>query len=259
MNTPFHLHGASALITGAGSGIGQATAIAFARAGAKQIFLCARTREKLELTAAHVQEENAATKTVIVAADVTTPQGRAAIAQAIGSNGSLDVLVNNAGLFEGAPIAGTSDELWQRTYDANVAAPFALVRDLLPQISASTLKAIVNISSTLASKPIANAAAYNSSKAALCQLTRSLALELAPRGVRVNCVLPAIVETPMYRGRYATDAAYAAGMKDAATIHPLGRVGRPEDIAHAILFLASGAAAWITGVELPVDGGMLVS
>ncbi len=255
----FRLDGATALVTGAGSGIGQATALAFAAAGAKRVFLCARTREKLEITAARLALAHPGVKAEVVAADVTTPAGRAAIAAAVGAHGPLDILVNNAGLFEGAPLAETTDGLWQRAYDANVTAPFALIRDLLPFLTASERKAIVNVSSTLAAKPIPNAVAYNSSKAALSHLTRSLALELAPAGVRVNCVLPAIVETPMYRGRYATDAEYARGMQGAARLHPLGRVGQPADVALAIVFLASQAAAWITGVELPVDGGMLVT
>ena len=259
MSLPFHAAGAAVLVTGAGSGIGQATAVAFAAAGAARLFLCGRTRAKLLATAALIECANKDTAVELVAADVTSAAGRAAIAAAVRSHGALDVLVNNAGLFEGGAIGETTDALWQRVFDANAGAPFALVRDLLPALKASRLKAVVNISSTLAAKPIPNAAAYNASKAALDQMTRSLALELAPAGVRVNSVLPAIVATPMYRGRYPTDAAYAEGMKGAAGLHPLGRVGTPEDIAYAVLFLASPAAAWITGVQLPVDGGMLVT
>lgn len=257
--SPFSLDGAVALVTGAGSGIGRATAIAFAEGGARGIILVARTMAKLQKTAAEIVRLHPSVITALVAADVTTVDGRAAIVAEAQTHGGLDILVNNAGLFEAAAVAETSDALWQRAYDANVTAPFALIRDLLPLLAVSRRKAVINVSSTLAEKPIPNASAYNSSKAALCQLTRSLALELAQAGIRVNCILPAIVETPMYRGRYATDSAFTQGMIDAGKLHPLGRVGQPRDIALATVFLASDAASWITGIELPVDGGMLVT
>jgi NAD(P)-dependent dehydrogenase (short-subunit alcohol dehydrogenase family) len=256
---PFRVEGAAALVTGAGSGIGRATAVTLAAAGAARLYIGARTVSRLNETAALIARANPDTAVEIWPGDVTSPKDRAALVASVRTHGRLDILVNNAGLFEGGSLAKTSDELWQRIQAANVAAPLALIRDLLPFLETSLLKAVVNIGSSLAVKPIPDAAAYNASKAALAQLTRSLALELAPSGVRVNCILPAIVETPMYRGRYASDADYAHGIEAAAQLHPLGRVGRPDDIAHAVLFLASPAAGWITGVELPVDGGMLVT
>ena len=256
--TRFRLDGATAFVTGAGSGIGRATAIACAEAGAATVFLCGRTSAKLAATAAQISAAN--TRTVIVPGDVTNADDRLRFVKTVrDANVTLDLLVNNAGLFDGLAIEATTDAVWRVCYESNVEAPFALIRDFLPAIAASRLKAVVNVGSTLAVKPIPVAAAYSSAKAALAQMTRSLALELGPRGVRVNCVHPAIIETPMYRGRYPTDASYTQGMADAAKLHPLGRVGQPEDIAAAILFLASPAASWITGVELNVDGGMLVT
>jgi NAD(P)-dependent dehydrogenase (short-subunit alcohol dehydrogenase family) len=141
--------------------------------------------------------------------------------------------------------------------DVNVTAPFALTRELVGALAKSSNASVINVSSTLAVKPIPATAAYNASKAALIQLSRSLALELGPERIRVNCILPAIVETPMYGGRFSDPAAYQEGLVAAAKLHPLGRVGQPEDVAHAAVFLASPAASWITGVALPVDGGML--
>ncbi len=251
--SPFRLDGLSAVITGAGSGIGRATALAFAASGAARLVLAGRTRAKLEET---VRQLPTGCATVLVDGDLTHAEVRARLVAAAGTE--LDVLVNNAGLFDGLSAAATTDEIWRRNFATNVDAPFALARDLLPALTARRGN-VVNVSSTLAVKPIPVAAAYNAAKAALSQMTRSLALELGPVGVRVNCVLPAIIETPMFRDRYDGPEAYAKGMAEAAKLHPLGRVGSPEDVAHAIVFLAGPAAGWVTGVELPVDGGMLVT
>lgn len=254
----FRLDGATTLVTGAGSGIGRATAFAFAEAGAGTIILCGRTAAKLEETAKALSKTK--TRSVIAAGDVTKISDRARLVATVQSlNVPLDILANCAGTFDGKSLGETSDVIWRETYDANVGAPFALIRDLAALLSCSKLRAVINVGSTLAVKPIPVSSAYNSAKAALAQLTRSLALELAPQGIRVNCVHPAIVETPMYRGRYPTDAAFEKGMADAAKLHPLGRVGTPADIAAAILYLASPAASWVTGVALNVDGGMLVT
>ena len=258
MQTPFRLDGYSILITGAGSGIGAATAHEMAAAGASQLILVGRDAAKLQRTATSVAEQSEAS-IACVAADIADAAGREKVVTAVRHYGRLDALVNNAGLFEAQPLRETSGESWERNFAINTTAPFMLIRDLIDTLVASGRGSIVNISSTLAVKAIPGASAYNASKAALGQMTRTLALELGPEGVRVNAILPAIVDTPMYRGRYSDQASYEASVPAVDKLHPLGRMGQPSDIAQAAVFLVSPAASWITGVELPVDGGMLVT
>lgn len=256
----FTIDNTSVLVTGAGSGMGQATAILLAQAGAKHIFICGRNLGKLETTARTIAALQLDCEVHALAGDLTDEVFRQTISQRIKQHTDhLDALINNAGYFSGHTIEATSDAEWHKIYEINAATPFALVRELLPLLKQARHAAIVNIGSTLAEKPIPVAAAYNSAKAALAQLTRSLALELSCHQIRVNCIHPAIVETPMYRDRYASDQDYLQGMAEAAALHPLRRVGQPQDIANAVLFLISPAAAWITGITLPVDGGMLVT
>ena len=253
------LAGRRLVITGAGSGIGRATAELAALAGADHLILVGRRREALQGTAARIAERGLGTRVAVVEADVTIAADRAKIWSAANKVSAIDGLVNNAGLFTSAPLGATTDEQWNETVAVNLTAPFSLLRDLRPLLARGKDPSVVQISSTLAVKPIPGASAYNASKAGLVQLTRTLALELAPEGIRVNAILPGIVETPMYAGRFTSDHEAEAGLKAAAKLHPLGRIGRPEDIAQAAAFLLSPAAAWITGVALPVDGGMLVT
>ena len=256
---PFSLNQSVVLITGGGTGIGKACAQSVAEGEAAHVILCGRRLEPLEEAAKDLRKRFEGTRFSCVAADITHPADRARIVECVANLGRLDGLVNNAGLFVGESLGETSDESWDQLFAVNVDAPFQLMRDLLPWLKKSGQGSVVNISSTLAVKPIPNTAGYNASKAALIQLSRSLALELAPDKIRVNCILPGIVETDMYRGRYPDEASYKAGIQGAASIHPLGRVGKSEDIALATRFLLSQGASWITGVALPVDGGMLVT
>jgi meso-butanediol dehydrogenase/(S,S)-butanediol dehydrogenase/diacetyl reductase len=253
---PFRFERGAAVVTGAGSGIGRAVAVALAAAGATRLALVGRRAAPLAETASRARAAGGALDVVTVEADVATDAGRARVAAALPAGAGLDLLVNNAGLFTAATLDALGDADLADELEVNLAAPLKLTRALLPALLRAR-GSVVNVSSTLAVKPIPATVAYNAAKAALVQATRTLALELGPRGVRVNCVLPAVVDTPMYAGRYASEAERAAGLAAAAKLHPLGRVGAPEDVAHAIQFLASPAAAWITGVALPVDGGML--
>jgi len=184
--------------------------------------------------------------------DLADPDQVANLVAAVGERwGRVEGLVNNAGV---APMAGVEDtdlETWDHAFAVNVRGPFLLVQRLLPLLRTARDPAIVNVSSTLAVKAIPGMVAYNSSKAALNHLTRSLALELAPQ-IRVNAVMPAVVDTPIHELRNMSRE-QVEGMGD---LHPLGRVGRPEEIADMVVFLLGPEAAWMTGAVIPVDGGM---
>ena len=259
MPTAFSLDGYTALITGAGSGIGAATAIEMAQAGAARLLLVGRDMKKLERTAQAIAAINAGCHVYRVAADLAIQADRIRVVEQAKLLGSLDVLVNNAGCFVSAPIRETEDASLEQCFTVNTSVPFFLTRDLLDLLTRSKHASVINISSTLAQKAIPGASAYNASKAALGQLTRTLALVLGPEGVRVNAILPAIVDTPMYRSRFVDEKSFHESAAAVDLLHPLGRMGQARDIALAVVFLASPAAAWITGVELPVDGGMLVT
>lgn len=209
---PYALSQTVVLITGGGTGIGKACAQSAADGGAAHVILCGRRLEPLDEAAKDLRVHHPGTAFSCVAADITNAADRARIVKHVAGIGRLDGLVNNAGLFVGESLEQTSDASWDRLFAVNVDAPFQLMRDLLPWLKKSGQASVVNISSTLAVKPIPNTAGYNASKAALIQLSRSLALELAPDKIRVNCILPGIVETDMYRGRYADEASYQEGM-----------------------------------------------
>ncbi|KAF4405433.1 oxidoreductase [Streptomyces sp. Ru87] len=178
----------------------------------------------------------------------------AAVAYAVARFGSLDVLVNNAmsctpdtPLIEDQP-----EDAWQRDLDTTLTGAFRCVRAAMPHLAdAGGRGAVVNIGSVNGHQDFGNHA-YSAAKAGLASLTRTLAVQSAERGVRVNLIAPGTVRTPNWDGR--EDA-----LERAARVYPLGRVGRPEDIAAAVAFLASADASWITGVTLPVDGGLLIS
>jgi NAD(P)-dependent dehydrogenase (short-subunit alcohol dehydrogenase family) len=166
--------------------------------------------------------------------------------------GAVDGLVNNAGVAPMARLDETTNEVWDDAFAVNVRGPFLLCRELGTLLHGGSSPAVVNVSSTLAERAIPGMAAYNASKAALNQLTRSLALEWAPQ-VRVNAVMPAVVDTPIHASRgMSPEQVEAMG-----EMHPMKRVGKPEDVAAMIVFLLSDASSWMTGTMIPVDGGIL--
>jgi NAD(P)-dependent dehydrogenase (short-subunit alcohol dehydrogenase family) len=212
------------------------------------VCLTARRPELLEEAAAGLGENAWAWP-----CDVADPQSVVALAAEVKDRwGALDGLVNNAGIAPMARLDETTDETWDAVFAINVTGPFRLCRELGELIHEGSSPAVVNVSSTLAERAIPGMAAYNSSKAALNQLTRSLALEWAPH-VRVNAVMPAVVDTPIHASRgMSSEEVQAMG-----AMHPMQRVGTPEDVAEMIVFLLSDAASWMTGTVIPVDGGIL--
>ena len=241
------LRGQRVLISGASSGIGLETARRLVQEGA-EVCLVARNPERLQTAVAEIGGT-----AWQVAVDVADPAAVAALVAEVGSRWSaVDGLVNNAGIAPMAAVDDTTTEVWNETFDINVRGPFLLCRELSGLLHAGNSPSVVNVSSTLAEKAIPGMAAYNASKAALNQFTRSLALEWAP-SVRVNAVMPAVVDTPIHALRGMS----SEQVKEMAGYHPLGRVGQPEDVASLIVFLLSGEASWMTGAVIPIDGGVM--
>lgn len=255
----FRNDGKSALITGAGSGIGRASAIALAQSGVTTLIINGRRKSLLDESAKMITKFSSQCRVICIDGDLTSTVFRKKLVDEVNTLGTLDILINNAGVYHTTSFDKISDTELQHIWQTNVESVFAITRDLLPLLEQSDSPSVINIGSTLSLRPIAQGAGYNISKAAIDHLTRSLALELGPRRIRVNCISPGIVETPMYRGRFTSDDAYLDAINEARIWHPLGRVGRPDDIANAVVFLSSPASEWITGVVLPVDGGLLTS
>ena len=241
--------GKVAVVTGASSGIGQATAVALARAGAS-VVLVSRDAAALAATA-----QAAAGATHVVAADVTAADAPARIVgETLDRFAGLDVLVNAAGVIGTAATDATTDELYDRMMAINVRAPFRLMREAFPHLKARRGN-VVNISSVNGLRAFAGVAVYCASKAALDHLSRCAALDWAPHGIRVNCVNPGVTVTNLHRRGGMDETRYAAFLERAKETHPLGRPGTPEEIAEAVLFVASDRAGWMTGDTIAVDGG----
>ncbi len=242
----------TAIVTGASSGIGRATALAFAREHAA-VMAVGRDTAALEKVAAEVT--NGGGRCTVLAADVTATSAAALIVQAtLQAYGAIDVVVNAAGIIGSGSVDATSDEMWERMFDINVRAPFRLIREAAPHLVARR-GAIANVSSVTGLRAFPGLAAYCSSKAAVDQLTRCAALDFAPKGVRVNAVNPGVVVTNLHRRSGMAEEQYGKFLEHSKSTHPLGRTGRPDEIAQLILFLCSERSGWITGETIAIDGG----
>jgi NAD(P)-dependent dehydrogenase (short-subunit alcohol dehydrogenase family) len=188
-------------------------------------------------------------------ADVTDPDvPERLIAACLEQFGSLTTLVNAAGIIATGTVESTTDEQWARVMDINLHAPFRLMRAAAAALTASG-GSIVNVSSVNGLRSFPGLIAYCVSKSALDHLTRCAALELAPKGVRVNAVNPGVTVSNLHRRGGMAEEAYEAFLVRSRETHPLGRPGQPEEIAEVIFFLASDSATWMTGETIPVDGG----
>jgi NAD(P)-dependent dehydrogenase (short-subunit alcohol dehydrogenase family) len=251
------LAGRTALVSGAAQGIGRAIAERFLQAGAAVIVLD-RDVSAGECTAAELSRDHDQPPVSFVAADLLVDAQVEHAMKEIGARfGKLDVLVNNAGIEIEKSFAALAVGDWDRIMGVNLRGAFLLTRAALPLFPASG-GAIVNISSIHATHAFADSLPYACSKAGLIALTRNLALELAPRHIRVNAICPGYVDTRIWDEylRHASDPAALAA--STAALHPLGRRGLPADIAESALFLAADSAAFVTGTSLVVDGGLTI-
>ena len=240
-----------ALVTGGGTGIGRAIALRLARDG-YYLLLVGRRQELLEGAAKSAGQP--AGKAAL-AVDLGDSSAHSVIVDACVSRyGRLDVIVNNAGMYSLGGVETTA-ETWRKMMAVNLDAPFLLVKAALPLLKQSPAPCIVNIASTVAYQTVRSALAYSVSKAGLVHLSKLLALELAPHKIRVNCVCPGVVETPIFDG-VMTEQQKQERIEHMAQVHPLGRVGRPEDVAGMVAYLVSDDASWVTGGAFPCDGGI---
>ena len=235
-----------ALITGGGTGIGRAVAKALVAEGGR-VVVTGRRQEPLEQLASEFPDAIRYTRM-----DVTEKGAPAnAVRFAIEQFGQLDILVNNAGMGELGPLVDLGDDAIQRTFAVNVEGMLITTREAIPSLSQNG-GVVVNISSTIAQASMPGTAVYAGSKAAMERITSSLAVEFGPQGIRVNSVAPGVTNTDII-------AIAPREMIDGMVAQtPLGRIGEPEDIARAVVFLASDDASWITGQVLQSSGGLML-
>lgn len=242
------LEGKTAFVTGGGSGIGAATAERFAQEGA-MVVICGRRKDPLDEVVARIQAAGGSAEAIV--ADVgNEAQFVGALEQTAKKHGSLDILVNNAMAYTWGGIDGMTTADWHANFSTSVDGTFWGTRTAL-KLMGGKGGAIVNISSICGTLGTPFMSGYSAAKAAIINFSRAAAAEGAPAGVRVNVVIPAVVETPATAGMLADEAS----RKTTEKLIPMGRVGQSNELANAILFLASDEASYVTGAALPVDGG----
>ncbi len=242
----------SVLVTGATSGIGKATAMRFAQAGAN---IAAVGRDKAALLELENELRSGGTQFLAIKADLShEEEAELAVSRTSAHFGGIDILVNAAGHIANGTIENTSLAAWESMLGINLRAPFVLMQKALPTIIERRGN-IVNVSSVTGLRAFPGVLAYCVAKAGVDQLTRCAALELAAKGVRVNAVNPGVVVTEIHKRGGMTEEQYQAFLEHSKSTHPLGRVGQASEIAELILFLASDRASWITGATYSIDGG----
>ncbi|HLA95553.1 MAG TPA: SDR family oxidoreductase [Pyrinomonadaceae bacterium] len=241
-----------ALVTGASSGIGRATALLFARNGLNVV---AVGRNEAELSGLRDDAKNSEGSLKIHLADVTElSQVDRLITEIVEHFGQIDVLVNSAGVIKTGSIEDTTLDDWDKMMNINTRCVFNLMQKCLPYLE-TTKGNIVNVSSITGIRAFPGVLAYCVSKAAVDQLTRCSALELAKKGIRVNAVNPGVVETNLHKRGGMSVEDYEKFLANAANTHPMGRAGKPEEVAELIYYLSSDKAGWITGATYEIDGG----
>ncbi|MDP4004079.1 glucose 1-dehydrogenase [Methylobacterium sp. NEAU K] len=240
--------GKVAFVTGAASGIGRATAVAFAGEGAR-VALVDRTEDALRHTAQAIRD--AGGEPLTIACDVSRPdEVEAAVARTVAAFGRLDIAFNNAGVENtAAPVAEIALDAWDRILDINLRGTFVCMKHEIAQMLRQGGGVVVNTSSGAGIRGVAGGASYAASKHAVIGLTKSAALDYAKSRIRVNAILPGNIETPMM------DRFTGGDLQKAIDLEPVGRLGRPEEIAEAVLWMSSDLGAFVTGASISVDGG----
>jgi NAD(P)-dependent dehydrogenase (short-subunit alcohol dehydrogenase family) len=250
------LDGKITVITGAGSGIGRATALLFAAEGAR-LALGDWNVESLDAVAAEIREQGG--DVVARRTDVSKRDDAQALVEgAVAAFGGLDICVNNAGIgLYNTTLEQTQEDDWDRVMAVNLKGVYLVSQAAIPHLRTRGGGAIVNVASVHAMATQERIAAYAASKGGVLALTRAMALDLAPDAIRVNAILPGAVDTPLFRGALADENKSAEELGFRFDARAVGRVARPEELARAILFLASDAASFMTGSPMVVDGGLL--
>jgi NAD(P)-dependent dehydrogenase (short-subunit alcohol dehydrogenase family) len=244
------LHGRVALVTGSSRGIGKAIVQRLVEEGARVI--------GISRTAAQPCPTQSGEPVLSLVADVgDSAEVRDAIETGVERFGRLDIVVNNAAIGLLRTAAETDDQDYDNVFDTNVRSIFHTARHAIPHLRAAGGGSIVNIGSVAAHVGFATDAAYCASKGAVLSLTRQMAMDCAAEGIRVNCIEPGFVETDQLVEYIAGQRDPDTALVEITTLHPIGRIGRPEEIAAAVAFLVSDDASFITGIPLPVDGGLL--
>ncbi len=244
-----------ALITGGSEGLGKATAILFAKEGAK-VIITGRTESKLQNAVEEAKQQGVEIDYLV--GDVSDEQRTIeTVDHILEKYGKIDILFNNAGVLYAAVTHETDTEIWDRIFDINVKGTYLMTKHVLPHMLEKGYGCIVNNSSVVGLKAVPGIAAYNASKGAVTQLTRSTALEYADKGIRVNAICPGTIETPMVWTMLDSMPDRDAAEEMFKSFHPMGRLGKPDEIAHAVLFLCDDNIGFMTGTMLSVDGGWI--
>lgn len=243
-----------ALITGGGTGVGKATAMLFAKEGAK-VLITGRREEVLLETVSEAVEQNLEIE--ILVSDVSKEEDcKAAVDYAVNRFGRIDILFNNAGVLYKEITHETTTEQWMNTFNINVRGIYLMSKYAIRHMLERGYGVIVNNSSVLGLKASPGFAAYNSSKGAVNQLTRSMALEYADKGIRVNAICLGTVYTPLVDEMFEQWGDKEAARERYISVHPIGRLAEPQEIAPAVLFLCDDNVSFMTGSMLSVDGGL---
>jgi len=241
-----------AIVTGAGSGIGRACALALAREGARTV-LVGRRKDRIDDAA-----REAGASAIAVAADVSKQADiERVIEQTVTAFGGVDVLVNNAGVLHPGTVEQVTEQQWDETFNTNVRGLWLLSRAVLPHMRKAGGGSIINMASVLGINGACLRSVYSASKGAVILLTKCMAIDHGSEKIRVNAICPSFVETELTAAYLKTTADPGAIRRERINVHPIGRLGQPEDMAGLTVYLASDESSWVTGAVFPVDGGYL--
>jgi len=242
-----------AIITGAGSGIGRATALLFSEEGAK-VAIVDIDKKMGQQTTEIIRKRGQ--EALFIPADITDLfQVKSMVERVVKRYEKIDILVNNAGLYTQGNAINTNEELWDKIMALNLRAAFLCCRYCIPEMVKNRGGVIINVASEAGIVAIKNQVAYNVSKAGLISLTKSIAVDFAPQNIRANCVCPGTTETPLVASALAKQADPERARRELEKVRPANRLGKPEEIAYGILYLSSDESPYATGAVLSIDGG----